>query len=75
MSELVIISMLAGIIQAAFWLWVKTLITKLDKATEALSQLQLNVAANYVSKADMREHLERNEKTLSELKSYLAAKA
>jgi hypothetical protein len=79
-NEAIIIGVLFSIIQAAFWLWVRTSIAKqteliknIGLLTQSLSDFKLATAKEYVSKSDLKDFIDRNDKIQSELKAYLMA--
>lgn len=70
-----------GVIQLTFFLWVKSqldsqkaLVLSITRLSETLSDFKIEIARGYVSKTDMRDFIDRNDKTLSEIKQYLATK-
>lgn len=74
-----IISILIGIIQVAFFLWVRVMnasITELRKHMNTSlaelrtshSEYKLHVAENYVTNVILSDHLDRFEKSLDEIK-------
>jgi hypothetical protein len=76
MNDAILIGFLCCAIQTAFWLWIKTSITKiealykkLDKDKEAFVAFQLHVADSYVKQVHLDAHMERFDKTLDEIKS------
>tara|TARA_R110000822_G_scaffold248286_1_gene375993 strand:- start:40 stop:306 length:267 start_codon:yes stop_codon:yes gene_type:complete len=76
MSDAMIIGFMSCIIQAAFWLWIKTSISKIEslykrieKDKEDFVSFQLHVANNYVKQVHLDAHMERFDKTLDEIKS------
>jgi hypothetical protein len=76
MSDAMIIGFMSCIIQAAFWLWIKTSIAKIEglykrieKDKEAFVEFKLLVADNYVKQVHLDAHMERFDKTLDEIKS------
>jgi hypothetical protein len=71
MSEQVIIALLFIIVQAAFWLWVKTSIAKMDKTANDLIDFKLLVANNYVKQTQLDAHLGRIDKSLDEIKAMI----
>jgi hypothetical protein len=71
MSEQEIIAVLFTIVQAAFWIWVKTSIVKMDKTANDLIDFKLNVADNYVKQTQLDAHMDRIDKSLDEIKSMI----
>lgn len=74
MNDAFIIGALFSVIQAAFFLWVKASISKVEQIDSKLIHIQLLVANEYVKKSELKEHLERIEGTLDELKNFLMKK-
>ncbi len=71
MSLELVVSCMFALIQGAFFLYLRVSITN-QKATEKeLSQHKLHVAESYVTKTEMKEHFERIEKSLEEVKSMI----
>ena len=82
MSEALIIGLLITIIQAAFWLWVKTSMAKVDKLesnlTAKISKLEgelvafmLAVSDHYVKQSQLDAHMDRIDKSLDEIKAMI----
>jgi hypothetical protein len=71
MSDQVIIALLFTVVQAAFWLWVKTSIAKMDKTANDLIDFKLLVANNYVKQTQLDAHLGRIDKNLDEIKAMI----
>ncbi|MFT6778781.1 MAG: hypothetical protein ACJAV1_002724 [Paraglaciecola sp.] len=68
MSDQVIIGVLFTVVQAAFWLWLKTSMTKTDKTANDLIEFKLLVADNYVKQTQLDAHMDRIDKSLDEIK-------
>jgi hypothetical protein len=73
MSQEAIIALLFIIVQAAFWLWVKTSIAKMDKTANDLTDFKLLVSDKYVKQTQLNEHLDRIDKSLDEIKKMITA--
>jgi hypothetical protein len=71
MSDQVIIALLFTVVQAAFWLWVKTSIAKMDKTANDLIDFKLLVADNYVKQTQLDAHMDRIDKSLDEIKAMI----
>ena len=76
MTDAVLIGVLFSVIQAAFWFWVKTSITKienlyvrLDRDQSAFVEFKLLVADKYVKQSQLEAHMDRIDKSLDEIKN------
>ena len=76
MTDSMIIVLLFSFIQAAFWLWIRTSITKIESLYERIRKdkeefvaFKLLVSDNYVKEVHLAAHMDRIDKTLDEIKS------
>ena len=77
-SEIFIIGLLFSVVQAAFWLWVKTSITKIEHMNKLIEMqnkelfnFKLIVADNYVKQSQLDAHMSRIDKSLDEIKEMI----
>ena len=71
MSETVIIGILFSVIQAAFWLWVRTSMARVERIETAAMQFQLMVANNYVKQTQLASALVHFDKSIDEIKKMI----
>lgn len=76
MTDAMIMGLMFSIIQGAFWLWIKTSISKIENIYTRLESdkkefmvFQLHVSDNYVKQIHLEVHMERIDKSLDEIKA------
>ncbi len=71
MNDQIIIVFVLSIVQMAFFLWVKTSISRMDKTADALIAFKLLVADHYVKQTQLDAHMDRLDKSLDEIKAMI----
>ena len=71
-----IMGLMFSVIQGAFWLWIRTsiskiesLYTRIEKDKNDFIAFKLLVSDNYVKQVHLAAHMDRIDKTLDEIKS------
>lgn len=71
MSDEIIIAFVLSAVQMAFFLWVKTSISRVDKTADELIAFKLLVADHYVKQTQLDAHMDRLDKSLDEIKAMI----
>tara|TARA_R110000803_G_scaffold24230_1_gene58644 strand:+ start:675 stop:941 length:267 start_codon:yes stop_codon:yes gene_type:complete len=76
MTDAMIMGLMFSVIQGAFWLWIRTsiskiesLYTRIEKDKNDFIAFKLLVSDNYVKQVHLAAHMDRIDKTLDEIKS------